>query len=501
MAEFSTQEDFNDSEVVIGLVGPVGADLAQVTELLMSKLLTYGYGVEPIRISEDVIPLLAAIKEHRNDYERIMNLMDAGDQARADAKDNSILAKGVAALIASKRHDAQPLLRPRTAYVVRSLKHPAEVYRLQQIYPHGFYLIGVNSSADRRKESLVNRKAMSQQQAQALITRDERDEEGDSRSGQHTSDTFHLSDFFINLDEDEASIAASLDRVLRLLFGDPYATPLFDEFAMFMAFAASTRSADLSRQVGSVVARGEEILSVGANDCPKFGGGLYWPNRAPDGSVSDAPNGRDSIRGVDANKEQQSKIIDEICAAASNANVAADTATLRQVLSRSSITDLLEFGRAVHAEMEALLSCARRGVSTIGADLYCTTFPCHNCAKHIVAAGVKRVVYVEPYPKSKAFELHDDAVSARPDVANAVRFEPFVGVSPKRFFDLFSMNLSFGRQLVRKDKATGRTLEWSAKNAKLRVQMLPMSYLRLESIAATEVNELRKKLPGEAKHA
>ncbi|MDN3612645.1 hypothetical protein QWZ16_23945 [Vibrio ostreicida] len=26
-------------------------------------------------------------------------------------------------------------------------------------------------------------------------------------------------------------------------------------------------------------------------------------------------------------------------------------------------------------------------------------FPCHNCAKHIVASGIKRVVYVEPYPK------------------------------------------------------------------------------------------------------
>ena len=44
-----------------------------------------------------------------------------------------------------------------------------------------------------------------------------------------------------------------------------------------------------------------------------------------------------------------------------------------------------------HAEMEALLSCARSGVSTRGATLYSTTFPCHNCAKHIIAAGVARV--------------------------------------------------------------------------------------------------------------
>ena len=59
----------------------------------------------------------------------------------------------------------------------------------------------------------------------------------------------------------------------------------------------------------------------------------------------------------------------------------------------------------VHAEMEALLSCARSGVSPVGGTLYSTTFPCHNCAKHIVAAGLRRVVYVEPYPKSRAVEF------------------------------------------------------------------------------------------------
>lgn len=67
----------------------------------------------------------------------------------------------------------------------------------------------------------------------------------------------------------------------------------------------------------------------------------------------------------------------------------------------SRLTNLTEFVRAVHAEMEALLSSTRIGVSTRRAILYCTTFPCHNCAKHIIDAGVKRVVYIEPYAKSK----------------------------------------------------------------------------------------------------
>src|SRR4029077_14612650 len=80
-------------------------------------------------------------------------------------------------------------------------------------------------------------------------------------------------------------------------------------------------------------------------------------------------------------------------------------------LKGSRLTNLTEFVRAVHAEMEAILSAARTGVSTRRAILYCTTFPCHNCAKHIIDAGIKRVVYIEPYAKSLSSTLHEDAIS------------------------------------------------------------------------------------------
>ena len=46
--------------------------------------------------------------------------------------------------------------------------------------------------------------------------------------------------------------------------------------------------------------------------------------------------------------------------------------------------------------------------------LFATTFPCHHCARHIVAAGIRRVVYVAPYAKSRAVDLHDDAIVLGP---------------------------------------------------------------------------------------
>jgi dCMP deaminase len=54
--------------------------------------------------------------------------------------------------------------------------------------------------------------------------------------------------------------------------------------------------------------------------------------------------------------------------------------------------------RTVHAEMNALLQCAFHGAASRGSTLYTTAFPCLECAKALVQAGVERVVYREPYP-------------------------------------------------------------------------------------------------------
>lgn len=100
--------------------------------------------------------------------------------------------------------------------------------------------------------------------------------------------------------------------------------------------------------------------------------------------------------------------------------------------------DLLEFGRIIHAEMSAICDASRKGVSIEGATLYTTAFPCHLCAKHIVAAGIQRVIYLEPYPKSYASALHRDSIAVDDDgTTDKVRFDAFIGVSPFRYRDLF----------------------------------------------------------------
>ena len=262
---------------------------------------------------------------------------------------------------------------------------------------------------------------------------------------------------------------------------------------MFMAFNSSVRSADLSRQVGAVISKNKQIISNGANDVPKFGGGLYWAEKDKNGEVSDQSLGRDYKRNIDQNKQSQRNIIENIIKKTREKEiliVEEKIEELKKILKESEISDLTEFGRVVHAEMEAILACSREGISTRDATLYCTTFPCHNCAKHIIASGIIRVVYVEPYPKSKALEFHDDSIKLQTnldddnqsnDLMNKVIFEPFIGEGPRRFLDLFSMSLGSGTKLRRKDKE-GLILERNiTKN--IRTPLLNKSYIELENDA------------------
>jgi deoxycytidylate deaminase len=106
-------------------------------------------------------------------------------------------------------------------------------------------------------------------------------------------------------------------------------------------------------------------------------------------------------------------------------------------LRSSGIGGLLEFSRAVHAEMDALLTASRKGISSVGTRMWVTTFPCHYCARHIVSAGVDEVHFIEPYPKSKALDLHPDSVTLEPKDwnppskgGNKTLFRPFTGVAP-----------------------------------------------------------------------
>jgi deoxycytidylate deaminase len=87
--------------------------------------------------------------------------------------------------------------------------------------------------------------------------------------------------------------------------------------------------------------------------------------------------------------------------------------------------------------MSAICDAARLGPSLRETTLYVTTFPWHNCAKHILASGIKMVVFIEPYTKSRAKELHPDEIDIEQENPNKVCFFPFMGISTYRYREIF----------------------------------------------------------------
>ncbi len=486
--------DYPEAELVFGLVYAVGTDYQPVLDYLKDYIKLSGYTTTILRISDWFDECGELMGEDLqlsdgNEYERISSRIKAGNQIRKATGQTDIFALVAASKIFTMRSsdsDENPSARQRRANIIVSLKRPEEVESLRKIYGPGLFLIGIFADEQQRKKFLTCRKGLDDKQAAGLIKTDEK--EKDDLNGQRTRDTFQMADLFVGL-ANKKDYETGLERFLKLVYGDPFSTPSKDEHAMFLAYAASLRSGDLSRQVGASLACAEgDVISLGCNDVPAPGGGLY----CHDDQEGDQ---RDYKAGKDQNDAKKEQIIDDILLALEKVIDSNKTPlegstkeeilkNARPLLRETLVSDITEFGRSVHAEMDALMAAGRNGVSFRNATLYTTTFPCHTCTRHIIAAGVKRVVYIEPYPKSLATQLHEDAItisSERKTDDKRIPFEPFLGIGPRRFFDLFSLKLSSGYAVERKQN--GVKVDWEYRNnAKPRVPMIPISYIEREQL-------------------
>jgi deoxycytidylate deaminase len=484
----------SNPELFIGVVSATGTDLSVATQVLQEQLAQFTYRTE----NTHLIELLHQLQKWRvlpeaPIDERISTHMDAGNEFRTTLGSSAALAllgigdfRNKRKNINSSRAADEPV--PRCAYLLRGLKHPSEVQALRDIYDRGLILVGVYSSHQARLDYLTRRISESRHdfqidlyrsKAEYLIHRDQ--EESGNRFGQNVRDTFHRADIFVDVNQ-PASVRASLARFVELLFGYSVHTPTRDEYGMFHAQAAALRSADMGRQVGAAIATDDgAIVAVGTNEVPKAGGGLYWE--------LDEPDRRDFVLGYDSNDRRKRNLMADLLERLKTEgwlSAEKQEVSVEQLLElalaegkptslrKAEIMNVLEFGRTVHAEMAALIDAARRGVSVNGGTLYSTTFPCHICARHIVAAGIRRVVYIEPFPKSLAAQLYPDsiAVEASSGPPKQVVFEPFVGVAPRQYMNLFSM--------TERKQADGSVANIDRQTATPRCHSSPPTYLRNE---------------------
>ncbi len=136
--------------------------------------------------------------------------------------------------------------------------------------------------------------------------------------------------------------------------------PSWDEYFVTITEQVSQRSTCMRRQTGSVIVRDRRILATGYNG---------------------APSGLAHCEEVGC---------------------------LRQELGLSSGSHH-ELCRGLHAEQNAMLQAALYGVRIEGATIYTTHQPCVLCAKMLVNAGIRRVVYRDPYPDELAQSMLSEA--------------------------------------------------------------------------------------------
>jgi len=461
-----SQKDGN--ELFIGLVGAVGTDLNKIIKSITVSLKKVNYDSRPIVLSELLSPEdLGITSKPENEYQRIKFLQESGDKFRETMNDGGAVAS--LAIIDIRDYRSNQKGDPNTtisnqAYILKSLKHKEEVKKLRKIYGKNFWLIAAYSPRNKRldylseiiTEKTPSLESKAKQYAEELIERDYHNSTNDDW-GQNVRDTFPMADVFVNVVEN--NFEQKIERFIELVFNNTLRTPSIDEYGMFHAYASAFRSSSLSRQVGaSIVSTDGDVISTGTNEVPKYGGGHY---------VEGDPNDqRELKKGKDSNHVIR---IDMLCDVfdrlkqekwftskiqETKTKELVNTALNNKILKEINFMNVTEFGREVHAEMSALIDGSRRTISVKKGTLFCTTFPCHVCAKHIIAAGIKRVIYIEPYPKSLALKLFKDSISVDEDLhENKVSFEPFVGISPVRYMDLFQMS-------TRKDYDTGLLLDW-----------------------------------------
>jgi len=137
--------------------------------------------------------------------------------------------------------------------------------------------------------------------------------------------------------------------------------PSWDEYFMEICRVVARRSTCLRRHVGAVLVSDRRILATGYNGAPKGMrhcaelGGCY----------------REKM-GVPSGERQ------ELC-------------------------------RALHAEQNAIIQAAVHGVKLENVTAYCTTLPCVTCAKMLINADVKRIVYEQDYPDELSRQMLEEA--------------------------------------------------------------------------------------------
>jgi deoxycytidylate deaminase len=455
----------NNLTIILGFTGSLGSGCSYISSMIPNITHeNYKY----YKISDIIRDIL---KSEGKENPTIKELQDKGNELR-NANTNSYL---IAQLIDKIYKDTT---ETDSFIIIDGIKNEVEVRTLRQ-FPY-FYLFSIHSDRELRCKRLLKDNTFSS--AKDFYEADKRDELEEYDYGQQVKKCNYLSDIIIlnnkeiphaSEREQEDFIRNIYHRYIRLIEDlrngeqSPDIFPTIDELVMTIGYSLSKMSSCLKRKVGSVIVDVDKlnnnknieigkipsipfIVSSGYNEVPL---GSYKCIFHPDyqkcyrdylkesyaQKLKFCPNcGKEIMIKVECPKCQ--KFFDKFVINCDNCYVEIDFNFICSNCgikifdehipgSKKTPGKLLDMCRSLHAEEVALLKLAKGG-GNYGKNLilYATTQPCNLCANKIVSAGIKEVVFAEPYLMKESAEIMKSA---------GVVVRRFEGIKSSAYFKLY----------------------------------------------------------------
>nr|WP_281720354.1 deaminase [Nitrosomonas nitrosa] len=400
-----------EQPLVIALTGPVGSGVSTVSRLLEKEGFRRVSLAAPIKeeFRKRHKPEGDLFFDQKNTPDWRQRLQDIGDEKRTERLDYWV----VKAL--ENVPDTEEL-------VIDGVRNLAEIQALRKRFSNCFAL-AVVASHDTRWERVKD--TVYDKDYKAFERDDQRDADEDLPNGQQVEKCVQDADCVIWNEADLRPSAVRDEQLLNklrpeilLMRGDSPRYPTPEETYITSAYAASHSSRCLKRFVGAVIVSDRGIpLSLGHNENPV-------------GMKPCESEYRFCFK--DANMHAKLEAMKNVHCPECGVKHETVSDPWRCSQCRANLKLLffpsrnMELCTAVHAEERAIRSLGDR--SADGATMYVTTFPCFQCSRYIVDAGIARVVYVEAYPIKEAQQFLE---------RNNVVVVPFEGFKAKAFYRIF----------------------------------------------------------------
>lgn len=422
--------------MVIGLTGPFGSGCSTVASLLARPSLNL-LTDKKVYVEKLSAFVREAWEEKNPGTEPLRSdLQDMGNEIRQ--------SKGYSRLAQAAIEHADSLPTDIDFLIIDGIRNTAEVKWLKETYGYQFYLLAVDAREEerwRRSREFYDSRNLRELDYQLD---DDRDKDEEAQYGQQVQLCVDLADVLI-VNDDQLSIGARPRRLgarvadyVKLVAGLESRYPTSDETIMNVAYAASNSTRCLKRQVGAVIiAPSGEPISIGFNENPMGTQPCI---------VEYSECYRDIIRNDTFLQLNQKGTQCPNCGNAISVLIGPPwrCENCKKAIEKTFFPDrAMNWCTAIHAEERAILNAAGRDLH--GCTIYSTTFPCFLCSQKISHAGIREVVFSEPYP--------DILAAGRLEVAGVVvrRFE---GIRSYAFHRLFARARQEEEDRINRERGT-----------------------------------------------